>query len=39
MGPDDGKGMIDQLQGEIDKINEQYNQFKGRAEMQHFASS
>ena len=39
MGPDDGKGMIDQLQGEIDKFNEQCNQFGGRAEMQPFLAA
>ena len=33
MGPDDGKAMIGQLQEEIDRFNEQYSQFGGKAEM------
>ena len=36
MGPDDGKAMIDKLQKEIDRFNEQYSQFGGKAEMQPF---
>ena len=39
MGPDDGKGMIDQLHEEIDKFNEQCNQFVCRAEMQPFTAA
>ena len=39
MGPDDGKGMIDHLDEEIDKFNEQYNHLVSRAEMQPFTAA